>query len=263
MYKLPVVRKKLNQIAGQKLIETFGGKIEFFGIGGAKLDRKVEEFLIEAKFPYSIGYGLTETAPLLAGMKTSSPRLQSTGPAITGVELKINNPDKKTGEGEIWARGANVMKGYYKEPEMTSEVITREDWFKTGDLGVFDSDQYLYIRGRIKNIIIGASGENIYPEEIESVINNFPDVIESLVVQQKGKLVALVHFNLDELQTKYADLIEKGSKIAEQKMNELQKELQAYINQNVNKFSQVQLVMIQQEPFEKTATQKIKRYLYS
>jgi len=263
LYKVPVIRKKLNRIAGKKLLETFGGEIDFFGIGGAKLDRNVEKFLIEAKFPYSIGYGLTETAPLLAGMKTSASRLQSTGPAITGVEIKINNPDSKTGEGEIWARGANVMKGYYKEPEMTSEVITPDGWFKTGDLGVFDEDKFLYIRGRIKNIIIGASGENIYPEEIESVINNYPDVLESLVVQQKGRLVALVHFNLDELQTKYNDWFEKGSKMAEQKMNELQKELQAYVNQHVNKFSQVQMIMLQNEPFQKTATQKIKRYLYS
>jgi long-chain acyl-CoA synthetase len=263
LYKVSFIRKKLNRIAGKKLLATFGGEIDFFGIGGAKLDRNVEKFLIEARFPYSIGYGLTETAPLLAGMKTSASRLQSTGPAITGVELKINNPDPKTGEGEIWARGANVMKGYFKEPDITAEVITPDGWFKTGDLGIFDKDRFLYIRGRIKNIIIGASGENIYPEEIESVINNYPNVLESLVVQQKGKLVALVHFNLEELQTKYNDLFEKGSKMAEQKMNDLLKELQTYVNQNVNKFSQVQMVMIQNEPFQKTATQKIKRYLYS
>jgi long-chain acyl-CoA synthetase len=262
LYKVPFIRKKLHRIAGQKLMKTFGGEIDFFGIGGAKLDKTVEQFLIEAKFPYSIGYGLTETAPLLAGMKVFHSRLQSTGPAITGVELKINNPEKKTGEGEIWAKGPNVMKGYYKEPQMTAEVITSDGWFKTGDLGKFDKDKYLYIRGRLKNIIIGASGENIYPEEIESLINNYPDVVESLVVQQKGKIVALVHFNLEELQTKYSELIEKGSQIAEQKMNELLKELQNYVNQNVNKFSQVQMVLIQPEPFQKTATQKIKRYLY-
>ncbi len=262
LYKVPFIRKKLHEIAGKKLMKTFGGEINFFGIGGAKLDKKVEQFLIEAKFPYSIGYGLTETAPLLAGMKVFESRLQSTGSAITGVELKINNPDKKTGEGEIWAKGPNVMKGYYKEPELTAEVITPDGWFKTGDLGKFDKDGYLYIRGRLKNIIIGASGENIYPEEIESLINNYPDVLESLVVQQKGKIVALVHFNLEELQTKYSELVEKGSKLAEQKMNELLKELQMYVNQNVNKFSQVQLIQIQPEPFQKTATQKIKRYLY-
>ena len=262
LYKVPFIRKKLHQIAGEKLMKTFGGEINFFGIGGAKLDKKVEQFLIEAKFPYSIGYGLTETAPLLAGMKVFESRLQSTGPAITGVELKINNPDKKNGEGEIWAKGPNVMKGYYKEPELTAEVITPDGWFKTGDLGKFDNDKFLYIRGRLKNILIGASGENIYPEEIESLINNYPDVLESLVIQQKGKIVALVHFNLDELQTKYSELIEKGSKIAEEKMNELLKELQMYLNQNVNKFSQVQLIQVQPEPFKKTATQKIKRYLY-
>jgi len=263
LYKVGFIRKTLNKIAGKKLMETFGGQLEFFGIGGAKLDRNVEKFLIEAKFPYSIGYGLTETAPLLAGMKPFHSRLQSTGPAITGVELKINNPDPKTGEGEIWARGANVMKGYYKEPEVTAEVITPDGWFKTGDLGILDNEKFLYIKGRIKNIIIGASGENIYPEDIESVINNFPDVIESLVVQQKGKIVALVHLNMEQLQAKYAELLENGSNKAEQKMNELLKELQIYINQNVNKFSKVQLVLTQPEPFEKTATQKIKRFLYN
>jgi len=199
----------------------------------------------------------------LAGMKVFDSRLQSTGTAITGVELKINNPDPKSGEGEIWAKGPNVMKGYYKEPELTSEVITADGWFKTGDLGKFDKDKFLYIRGRLKNIIIGASGENIYPEEIESVINNYPDVIESLVVHQKGKLVALVHLNMEELQTKYSELIEKGSNQAEQKLNEVLKEIQNYINQNVNKFSQVQMIQTHPEPFEKTATQKIKRYLYN
>jgi len=263
LYKVPFIRKKFNQIAGKKLMQTFGGEINFFGIGGAKLDKKVEQFLIEAKFPYSIGYGLTETAPLLAGMKVFESRLQSTGPAITGVELKINNPDSKTGEGEIWARGANVMKGYYKDPGMTAEVITPDGWFKTGDLGKFDKNQYLYIRGRLKNIIIGSSGENIYPEEIESVINNYPDVLESLVVHQKGRLVALVHLNMEELQIKYSELIEKGSNQAEQKLNELLKEIQNYINENVNKFSQVQMIQIQPEPFQKTATQKIKRFLYN
>lgn len=263
LYKVPFIRKVLNRVAGKKLMATFGGKLGFFGIGGAKLDRNVEKFLIEARFPYSIGYGLTETAPLLAGMKVFESRLQSTGPAIAGVELKINHPDPKTGEGEIWARGANVMKGYYKEPEITAETITPEGWFKTGDLGTFDKDGYLYIRGRLKNVIIGSSGENIYPEEIETVINNYPNVLESVVMQQKGKIVALVHFNLDELEASYSDLLEKGSRLAEQQMNEVLKDLQQYINQNVNKFSQVQLVLAQPEPFQKTATQKIKRYLYS
>ena len=131
LYKLPFIRKELNLIAGKKLFKTFGGKIKFFGIGGAKLNKSVEKFLREAKFPYAIGYGLTETSPLLAGANAANTVFESTGPAIEGIELKINNPDNKTGEGEIWARGATVMKGYYKEPDMTAEVITRDGWFKT------------------------------------------------------------------------------------------------------------------------------------
>jgi long-chain acyl-CoA synthetase len=192
LYKISFFRKILNKAAGKKLKETFGGKLKFFGIGGAKLNKTVEKFLIEAKFPYAIGYGLTETSPLLAGANPQRSVFDSTGPKIQDIELIINNPDKKTGEGEIWARGANVMKGYYKEPEKTKEVLTADGWFKTGDLGVLDSNNNLYIKGRLKNMIVGASGENIYPEEIESIINNFRFVVDSLVVQQKGKLVALV-----------------------------------------------------------------------
>jgi long-chain acyl-CoA synthetase len=180
LYKLPPLRKILNRAAGKKLYETFGGCIKFYGIGGAKLNKTVERFLLEAKFPYAIGYGLTETAPLLAGANPSKSVFDSTGPKIEGSELIINNPDKKTGEGEIWARGPMVMKGYYKEPEMTMEVITHDGWFKTGDLGTIDSEGNLYIKGRLKNKILGASGENIYPEEIESVINNFRFVVNKL-----------------------------------------------------------------------------------
>ena len=206
LYKISFIRKKLNAAAGKKLYKTFGGHLKFFGIGGAKLNKNVEKFLIEAKFPYAIGYGLTETSPLLAGANPGKSVYDSTGPAIEGIELIINNPDKKTGEGEIWARGPNVMKGYYKEPEMTSEVLTPDGWFKTGDLGSFDRNNNLYIKGRLKNMIVGASGENIYPEEIESVINNFRFVVESLVIQQKGKLVAYVHLNMEELEKKYQNL---------------------------------------------------------
>ena len=148
LYKIPFLRKKLNEAAGKKLLKTFGGNLKFFGIGGAKLNKSVEKFLSEAKFPYAIGYGLTETAPLLAGANPQKSVFESTGPAIEDIELNINNPDKKTGEGEIWAKGPNVMKGYYKEPEMTSEVLTPDGWFKTGDLGTFDKNNNLYIKGK-------------------------------------------------------------------------------------------------------------------
>jgi long-chain acyl-CoA synthetase len=263
LYKIAFIRKKLNSIAGKKLYETFGGNLKFFGIGGAKLNKTVENFLIEAKFPYAIGYGLTETSPLLAGASPSKSVLDSTGPAIEDIELKINNPDKKTGEGEIWAKGPNVMKGYYRDPEMTSEVLTADGWFKTGDLGTFDSNKNLYIKGRLKNMIVGASGENIYPEEIESVINNFRFVVESLVIQQKGKLVAYVHLNMDEMEKKYQNIKEDWTRQFELKKEELLAELQKYVNSKVSKFSQINKVFLQPVPFQKTATLKIKRFLYT
>ena len=262
-YKSRQVRKLLHRAAGRKLMKTFGGELYFFGIGGAKLDKQVEQFLIDARFPYAIGYGLTETSPLLAGANPGQVRLQSTGPAIQGVELKINDPDPLTGQGEIWARGDNVMKGYFNEPELTAEVMTDDGWFKTGDLGSFDDSGFLYIKGRLKNMILGASGENIYPEEIESVINTFRHVIESVVVEQKGKLVALVHFNKEELESRYQLLKEEISGQFDKRVEELRQELQAYVNARVNKFSQLKTVVVYTEPFEKTATQKIKRFIYS
>jgi len=261
--RIPFLRKKLNLVAGKKLMDTFGGELRFFGIGGAKLNKTVEKFLIEAKFPYAIGYGLTETSPLLAGVNPEQVRLQSTGPAIEGIELKIHDPDQRTGEGEIWARGPNVMKGYFKEPELTAGIITPDGWLKTGDLGVFDKDGFLYIKGRLKNMIVGAGGENIYPEDIESIINNFRHVVDSLVLEQKGKLVALVHFNKEEIEEHYQQLKHKIADYADHKLEELRVELQHYVNARVNRFSQVQVIIIQPEPFQKTPTQKIKRFLYS
>lgn len=263
LYGISFIRKKLHAVAGKKLYQTFGGHLKFFGIGGAKLNKTVERFLLEAKFPYAIGYGLTETAPLLAGANPSKSVFDSTGPAIEDIELTINDPDPKTGEGEIWARGANIMKGYYKEPELTSEVLTHDGWFKTGDLGLFDSKGNLYIKGRLKNMILGSSGENIYPEEIESVINNFRFVVESLVIQQKGKLVAYVHMNMEELEKKYQNLKDDMTRQYEQKKDELLVELQEYVNSRVSKFCQINKVVLQPVPFQKTATLKIKRYLYA
>lgn len=262
LYKVPTMRKKFNQLAGKKLMRTFGGELKFFGIGGAKLNKTVEKFLQEAKFPYAIGYGLTETAPLIAGANAANTRMQSTGPSLEGVTLKIHNPGKLTGEGEIWAKGPNVMKGYYKEPELTKDVFSDDGWFKTGDLGIIDKSNYVYIRGRSKNVILGPSGENIFPEDIESVINNFKHVVESLVIQQKGKLVAMVHFNREEIEEKYHDLKEEITEYVEKKYEELSKELHDHVNARVNKFSKIQVVLIQKEEFVKTATKKIKRFLY-
>ena len=273
LYKSKPGRKFVHRIAGKKLYQTFGGNLRFFGIGGTKLDAKVELFLRDGKFPYAIGYGLTETAPMLAGSNPSMTRFQAIGPKVFDCELKLHNPDPQTGEGEIWAKGPNIMMGYYKNEAITREVLTKDGWFKTGDLGVFDKNGWLSHKGRIKNIIIGANGENIYPEEIESLINNFRHVIESIVVEQKGKLVALVHFNREELELKMKDMkadlsnkmdekIEVISKKVDEAIDDLASELQVYINTRVNKLSRVQLVVAYADPFQKTATHKIKRYLY-
>lgn len=264
LYKIGAVRKVINRLAGKKLMATFGGKLVFFGIGGSKLDPTVERFLHEARFPYAIGYGLTETSPMSAGSNPSQTFLQGVGPVMEGVSLKINNPDAK-GEGEIWIKGPHIMKGYYKRPELTRESITADGWFKTGDLGFFDKKGRLSIRGRIKTMILGASGENIYPEEIESIINNFRFVNESLVVESKGKLVAMVHFNMDELEKQYRKLkVQAGNykTFVNDYIEEQKRELREYVNSRVNNFSKLQLVMVQSEPFEKTPTQKIKRFLY-
>jgi len=272
MHKNSLTRKLIYRLAGKKLYQTFGGNLKFFGIGGAKLDPQVERFLRDAKFPYAIGYGLTETSPLLAGSNPSQTKYQAIGPNVIQCELKINNPDPVTGEGEIWGKGPNIMLGYYKNEAKTSEVITDDGWFKTGDLGVFDKHGNLSHKGRLKNLIVGANGENIYPEEIESLINNFRHVVESLVVEQKGRLVALVHFDREELEKKYQDMknglsnkidIKGITQKVDETINELTTELKQYINVRVNKFSKIQSMISHPDPFKKTATQKIKRYLYN
>ncbi|MBL7967942.1 MAG: AMP-binding protein [Prolixibacteraceae bacterium] len=263
LYKTPVFRKILHKVAGKKLYETFGGKLKFFGVGGAKLDDNVERFLMEGGFPLAIGYGMTESSPLLAGAGVGKTRFLSTGTPMSGVQLRIANADAKTGRGEIQAKGDNVMLGYYKEPEITKETFTEDGWLRTGDLGYFDKDGNLYIKGRIKNMIVGASGENIYPEEIESIINRMEYVLESLVVQQKGRLVALVHLNMEELEKKYQDMKSEAVSFLNDKTEEILKEIQRKVNENSNKFSQIQRIIHQPNPFEKTPTQKIKRFMYS
>lgn len=262
LYKTVLFRKILHRVAGKKLEETFGGHLRFFGIGGAKLDDKVEQFLMDAKFPLAIGYGMTESSPLLAGAVVGKTRYLSTGPAMPGVELRIGDADPKTGEGEIQARGLNVMKGYYKEPELTKDAFTSDGWLRTGDRGCFDKQGYLYIKGRIKNMIVGSSGENIYPEEIESLINRMEYVLESLVIQQKGRLVAMVHLNIEELESRFKLMKEEAVQLFNEKTEEILREIQIKVNEELNKFSQIQRIVLQPVPFEKTPTQKIKRFLY-
>jgi long-chain acyl-CoA synthetase len=263
LYSFAPIRKVLHKVAANKLHKTFGGELRFFGIGGAKLDPTVERFLLEGGFPYAIGYGLTETSPLLAGAVVGKTKMGSTGVAVEGVQLRIANADPVTGEGEIQAKGFNVMRGYYKAPEITKEVFTEDGWFKTGDRGNFDKNNMLYIKGRIKTMIVGASGENIYPEEIESVINKMRFVLESLVIEKKGKLVAMIHLNMDEIESNFKHMKAEAQLYIHEKSEEILKEIQKKVNEEVNKFSRIQQVILQPDPFEKTPTKKIKRFLYA
>lgn len=303
------VQKAFHKLAGKKIYKAFGGKLHFFGIGGAKLNAEAERFLRDAGFPYAIGYGLTETSPLLAGCGPKLTKYRSTGFNIPGQEIKIHNPDPETGEGEILAKGPNVMMGYYKEPELTKKVFTEDGWFKTGDLGTLDKDGYLFIKGRIKNIIISPTGENIYPEDIEAVINSEPHVLESLVYELRGKLIAKVHLNYEELDKRYHEFKESAGKsyqefkeMADQRYDDIKEsagkryhdlkdsasqsytdlkdsakeryeamqakarerlnEIHGRVNARLNRFSRLSTIEEQVEPFIKTPTKKIKRFLY-
>ena len=266
LYRVGFIRRYLHRVAGRKLMEVFGGRLRFLGIGGAKLDRGAEAFLLEARIPYAIGYGLTETAPLLAGAAPSQVRLGSTGPQAPGVELRLENINPETRQGEIVARTPSVMLGYFKNPEATAEVLTEDGWFRTGDLGEFDRDGWLYIKGRLKNMIVGPSGENIYPEEIESVLNSHVYIADSIVTEHEGRLVALVHFNTEALEARFEGWREEWEvkkEGLEARMEQLKKEIVEYVNAKVNRFSRISEVVEEKEEFVKTPTQKIKRFLYN
>jgi long-chain acyl-CoA synthetase len=258
----PALRRKIHRMAGKKLLALFGGRLKFFGIGGAAVSSDVEQFLRDAKFPYAIGYGLTETSPLIAGCGPTTTRFRATGPVAPGAEIRIADPDPVTGVGEVQARGIHIMKGYFRDEERTREAFTEDGWFKTGDLGVFDSDGYLYIKGRLKNMILGPSGENIYPEAVESVINRSPLVLESLVYDDQGSIVARVHLDYEKLDEQFA-----AENLGETQMRawieELLENLRKEVNAQLSSFSRIARIVEQREPFEKTPTQKIKRYLYA
>ena len=245
------------RIIGMKLKATFGGHISFYGIGGAKLDPEVESFLLKAKFPYAIGYGLTETSPLLGYSMKGWRAVGSFGYPVYNVRLRLDNVNPETGEGEIVAKGPNVMLGYYKDPTRTKSVFTEDGWFRTSDIAVQDEKGRFYIKGRNNNMILGPSGENIYPEEIENVINNVEGVSESIVVERDGKLVALVQPDENYIQWDK----ESEDKLYE-KLDAWKAKLLKITNKNVSKASQVSSVEVMKEPFEKTATQKIRRFKY-
>ena len=245
-------------LIGKKLYKTFGGKLKFFGIGGSKLDPTVEEFLNKARFPYAIGYGLTETAPLITNACVGKTVVGSIGVPAYNVEVKLQNVNPETGEGEIIAKGDNVMLGYYRDPERTRAALTDDGWFRTNDLACVDSKGRYYIKGRLGNMIVGPSGENIYPEEIEQVINDIRGVEESLVIERDGKLVALVKFDEEFVDW---NTLEKEEQFYE-KLEARKKAVMDYVNKRVSKQSKIGEVNAMKESFEKTATQKIRRFKY-
>lgn len=262
LYRFPMFRRRINRMAGRKLMAMFGGQLRFFGIGGAALAPDAEQFLIEAKFPYAIGYGLTETSPLIAGCNAETSRYRAIGPVLPGVEVRIDQPVAGSKIGEIIVRGPGVMTGYYHDPVRTAEVLSPDGWFRTGDLGSFDPDGYLYIRGRKKNVILGPSGENIYPEVVESIINRSDVVLESLVFSDQGQLVARIFLDYERLDAEFGvqGLTESEAK---DRILRLLEELRRQVNEQVSAFSKLARVIEQTEPFEKTPTQKIKRFLYA
>ncbi|MGP1521119.1 MAG: AMP-binding protein [Treponema sp.] len=277
LYQNKFTRKMLCRIAGKKLIKTFGGRLKFFGIGGAKIDPVVEEFMREAGFPYSIGYGLTETSPLVAFSPVGKTRPGYLGWSMEEIQVKIDNPDPETGIGELVVKGDNVMKGYYNDPALTAEVFTQDGFFKTGDLCSIDKKGWIRLMGRSKNMILGASGENIYPEDIEFVINQHPLVSESLVIEgENSSLVAYVKLDEEKINAQVANEATGEKTFSENiqgmalelsdalvyKKEELLNEIKFFINTNVNKMSRIDTIKAVSE-FEKTASQKIKRYLYS
>jgi long-chain acyl-CoA synthetase len=258
-------RRLLSRAAVRKLMDFFGGELCFFGVGGAPLAPDVEKFLLEGGFPYAIGYGLTETSPIVAGFGPSGAVFHSVGKALEGVTVRIDHPDPLTGEGEIVVKGPNVMKGYYRDEEKTREVFTEDGYFRTGDLGIINEKGIIYIKGRSKNMILGPNGENIYPEEIEAVINSREHVLESMVLEYKGKLTARVHLKMEELEEQLQHLKENAAEFQKQlqeKVDDVLKELLVHVNQQVARNSKLQMIIQQLQPFEKTATQKIKRFLY-
>lgn len=255
LYRFPLTRPLAAAAAGRKLAGVFGGDVRFFSIGGAALAGDVERFLRKVQFPYALGYGMTEAAPLLAGTAPFKSPPGSAGRVLKGVSLRIVN-------GEIQAKGPNIMSGYYRDEKRTLESFTSDGWFKTGDLGEFDKRGYLYIKGRRKAMILGPSGENIYPEEIESLLYSSEIVEDALVYSgEKGELVALIVLS-EKARTMLA-LIGGALDSAGSALGSTLLELKKAVNTRLASFSRISRIEVRTEPFEKTATRKIKRFLYS
>ena len=253
LLKVPFVDDHLLGKIKEKLTETFGGNLQQIIIGGAGLNKDVETFLRRIKFPFTVGYGMTECAPLIAYAPWDEQRPGSCGRVVTRMQACINSSDPENVPGVLWVKGMNVMKGYYKNPEATADTIV-DGWMNTGDICTLDSDGFLYIRGRDKNMILGPSGQNIYPEEIEQKLNNMPYVGESLVIaSDDNKLVALIYPDIENATREH---------LSESEINDIMSQNIKQLNTELPSYSQIARMRILNEEFEKTPKRSIKRYLY-
>ena len=253
LLKVPIVNDKIKSLARQAAMEIFGGNFDEIIIGGAPFNAEVEAFLKKIGFPYTIAYGMTECGPIICSSRWETLKLASCGKATTRMEVRIDSPDPKTHAGEIVCRGMNMMLGYYKNPEATAQIIDANGWLHTGDLGTIDDEGYVTVRGRSKNLLLTSSGQNIYPEEIESKLNNMPYVAESLIVLQHDKLVALIYPDFDDA---FAHGLQQADIIKVMEANRVE------LNQQLPNYSQINKVKIHFEEFEKTAKKSIKRFMY-
>lgn len=254
LLKLPYIKDKVLAKVRANLMTAFGGEVREVIIGGAPLNPDVERFLYEVNFPVTVGYGMTECGPLLTYAPASESKPHTVGRLMDRMEVRIDSPDPTQIPGNIWVKGPNVMHGYYKNPEATKEVMPDDSgWMNTGDMGIMDEDGFISIMGRSKTMILGPSGQNIYPEEIEAKLNNLPYVSESLVIDNHGELEALIHPDLDLL-TK--------DKVSREKVEKIMEENVAQLNQELPGYSKVKRFKIMDEEFEKTPKRSIKRFLY-
>lgn len=254
LLKLPIIKSVILKKVGETLAGVFGGKVQEIIVGGAPINAEVEKFLHKIKFPVTVGYGMTECGPLITYVPSSQARMHSVGKIVDRMELKIDSPDPLHVPGNILVKGDNLMKGYYKNPEATKEAFPNSDgWMNTGDMGIIDKDGFISIAGRSKTMLLGPSGQNIYPEEIEQQLNNMPYVNESLVISDQGKLVALIHPD-------YEALRKAGISAAETEPL-MQKNLKA-LNSRLEPYNRLSSLRLQETEFEKTPKRSIKRFLY-
>lgn len=260
--KIGPLRRRVMKKTGARLRAFFGGRLQLLAIGGAPLNYETEHFLKEVGLPYMVGYGLTESAPLLSGGPLSGVEIPigSAGMPIPGVEITIHEPDPESGIGEIWGKGANIMQGYEGNPDASKEALKKGGWLATGDLGSFDDHGFLHIQGRSKSVIVLSSGENIYPEPIEDKLNGMEWVVESLVIENNNHLEAKIHLDQDVIDRDTANktVVERLAYT-----QNLMAQLKTETNAQLPAYSKIHHFTERQEPFIKTATHKIKRYLYS